>query len=96
MPTPQEQQLQEILTILRAMNTRDRLRTWGGFARGCIAIIPIILVVWSAWYMVEHGQELLTSIANTAASSAAAATRDQGKGMVDDLLKKYSLPAGTR
>lgn len=93
MPPPTDDQLSEILTILRAMNKRDRIRTWGGFVRGCIAIIPVLLVLWSAWYVVENGQSLLQMIAKTAASAAAAVTESQSKSMVDGLMKTMTIPS---
>lgn len=94
-PTPDtsvEAQLSEILEHLRRMDARDKLRTWGGFIRGIIAIVPLILLLWSAWYFVEHGAEMMKMIADTAASSAAEYTKGQGQSMVDELMKQYTTP----
>lgn len=98
-PTPDtsvEAQLSEILEHLRRMDARDRLRTWGGFVRGIIAIVPLILLLWSAWYFVEHGAEMMKMIADTAASSAAEYTKSQGQSMVDELMKQYTTPPASR
>lgn len=88
--TTVEAKLDEMITILNAMNARDRLRTWGGFVRGIVALIPLIIFVWSAWYFMEHGEELMKMIANQAASSAAEYTKSQGQSMVDQLLNEYA------
>jgi len=85
-----EDQLGEILEHLRRMDARDRLRTWGGFVRGIIAIVPLILLLWSAWYFVEHGAEMMKMIADTAASSAAEYTKSQGTGMYEQFMNQYS------
>lgn len=87
-----EKMLQEIIEHLRRMDARDKLRTWGGFVRGIIAIVPLILLLWSAWYFVQHGEELMKTVANTAASSAAEYTKNQGSGLYDELMKQYSIP----
>ncbi len=90
--TTPEQKLDEIIEHLRRMESRDRLRMWGGFFRGLISIIPIILILWSTWYFIQHGADLMKMIADTAASSAAEYTKTQGQGMVDQLMKQYSIP----
>lgn len=90
-PTPEEQ-LGEILEHLRRMDARDRLRTWGGFIRGIIAIVPLILLLWSAWYFVEHGAELMKMVADTAASSAAEYTKSQGQGLYEQMMRQYTTP----
>jgi uncharacterized membrane protein len=90
--TSVEAKLDTMIDILEKMNTRDRLRTWGGFIRGILALIPLILFVWSAWYFVNHGEELMKMIANQAASSAAEYTKNQGQSMVDQLMNQYAVP----
>ena len=74
------------------MDRRDRWRTVGGFFRSLIAIIPVILLLWSAWYFVQHGAELMKMIANQAASSAAEYTKGQSQGMLDQFMNQYSYP----
>lgn len=94
--TSMEEKMEEILVHLRRMDARDKLRTWGGFVRGIIAIVPLILLLWSAWYFAQHGAELMKMVADTAASSAAEYTKGQGQSMVDELMKQYSVPPSTR
>ncbi|MBP7114600.1 MAG: hypothetical protein KBA40_04040 [Candidatus Peribacteraceae bacterium] len=95
-PPTVEEQLGEILEHLRRMDARDRLRTWGGFVRGIIAIVPLILLLWSGWYFVKHGEELMKMIADTAASSAADYTKSQGQGLYEQMMKQYSTPPSTK
>lgn len=97
-PTPAgvEAKLDEIIEHLRKLDERDKLRMWGGFFKGMIALIPVVLLLWSAWYFVNHGAELMKMIANQAASSAAEYTKNQGSSMFDDFMKEYSVPSGTK
>lgn len=74
------------------MDARDRLRTWGGFFRSLISIIPIILILWSSWYFIKHGPELMKMIADTAASSAAEYTKSQSSGLYEQFMNQYSTP----
>ncbi len=64
----------------------------GGTIRGCIAIIPILFLVWSVWYFSNHGGDLMKMIADQAASSAAKYTQTQSSGMLDQLMKQYAAP----
>ena len=97
-PTPAgvEAKLDEIIEHLRKLDERDKLRMWGGFFKGMIALIPVALLLWSAWYFVNHGAELMKMIANQAASSAAEYTKNQSSSMFDDFMKEYSVPSGTK
>ncbi len=90
--TSVEAQLGEILEHLRRMDARDKLRMWGGFFRSIIALIPIILLVWSAWYFAQHGTEIMKTIADTAASSAAKYTQSQSQGVIDEMMQKFAMP----
>ena len=91
-----EKKLDTIIEHLEKIDARDRLRMWGGFIRGCIAIVPIAFLVWSSWYFVQHGADLMKQITDIAASSAAKYTQTSGQGMVDELMKKYSFPGATK
>jgi hypothetical protein len=76
--------LDQMILHLERMDSRDRLRTWGGFFRGLISLIPIILLVWSAWYFYQHGAELMQQIAEESAKQAAKYTQQQSQ----DLLQR--------
>lgn len=94
-PTTQtsvDAKMDEIITCLQRMDKRDRLRTIGGFIRGLLGLIPLIVLLWSLWYFASHGEELMKMIANQAASSAAQYTQGQSQGLVEQLMKQYSIP----
>ncbi len=83
------EKLDLIAEYLRRMDQRDRLRMWGGFFRTLIAIVPMIVFLWSLWYFANHADELMKKIANQAASSAAEYTKQNSQGMVEQLMKQY-------
>ncbi|TSD00515.1 MAG: hypothetical protein Greene101449_125 [Candidatus Peregrinibacteria bacterium Greene1014_49] len=71
-------QLTEILEVLHRMDKRDRLRTWGGFFKSLLHLIPLILILWSTWFAYAHWDELLKEISKAAAESSAAVMQSQG------------------
>ena len=91
-PVTVEAKLDQILFHLERMDKRDRLRMIGGFFRSFLAIIPIVLLLWSSWYFIAHGTDLMKLIADQAAKSAAAYTKNQSSGMFDQFMKQYSVP----
>ena len=91
-PETVEAKLDQIVFHLERMDKRDRLRTLGGFIRGMISIIPIAFLLWSAWYFANHGADFMRMISDQAAKSAAAYTKNQSNGLLDQLMKQYSIP----
>jgi|TARA_B100001971_G_C17865071_1_gene370267 hypothetical protein len=89
-----DDKLDIIVEFLRRMDKRDRLRTWGGFFKGLIGLIPIVVMLGSIWYVYEHGEELLQKITQQAAKEAAAMTSDSA----GDIMKQIELvfPGGTQ
>lgn len=71
--TPQtvEEKLDVIILHLERMDRRDRMRMWGGALHGLLAVIPMLFFLWSAWYLYEHGDELIMGIAEQSARNAA-------------------------
>lgn len=92
--TPQtlEQKLDLIVLHLERLDKRDKMRTVGGFFKFLISLIPILLVVGSGWYFIQHSAEIMKSIANQAASSAAEYTKNQSSGLYEQMMKQYSIP----
>lgn len=73
-PSPKsttDEKLEEIVEHLRRMDRRDRLRTFGGFFRSLLGLIPMILFVLSAWYVYQNSDKLLKQITEEAAKQAA-------------------------
>lgn len=93
-PVPEtiECKLDKIILHLEKIDRRDRVRMIGGYFKFLISLIPIVFLLVSAWYFIEHGGDILKMIADQAASSAAAYTKDQGSGMFDQLMKQVTVP----
>lgn len=83
-----EQRLDAILFHLQRMDRRDRLRTWGGFLRSLIALVPLLLFLWSSWYFYEHANEIISKIAEESAKQAAKYTQDQSAALLQQFLPK--------
>lgn len=92
MPTPNktgstvEEKLDIIIEHLEKMDHRDRMRMVGGYFRFIVALIPVILLLWSVWYTIAHGPELLKMISDEAASSAAKFTQDQSSSFYQQMM----------
>lgn len=82
-----DDKLDMIVEYLRRMDKRDRLRTWGGFLRGILGLIPLIIMLISVWYVYEHGDELLKKITQQAAKEAAAMSSNSAQ----DFMKQIEL-----
>ena len=91
-PSAADEKLDQVLYYLQRMDRRDKWRTIGGFFRTLISFIPVVVLLWSVWYVVEHGSELMTMIIKQTASATAEATKGSGQGMLDELMKQYALP----
>lgn len=84
--TSTEDTLDQILMHVKHMDNRDRMRTWGGFAK---TLIWIGIVVGSSWYFVKHGAEITKTITEQAAAAAAKYTQSSGQELMDQLIKQY-------
>ena len=65
-----EERLDEIALYLHRIDRRDRIRTIGGTIRSIIALIPLLLFLFSAWYIYANGTSLLQMITEEAAKQA--------------------------
>lgn len=63
--------LDQILYHLDRMDRRDRLRTIGGFFRGILTLIPMLIFLFSMWYFYKYSDQILQKIAEQAAMQAA-------------------------
>jgi hypothetical protein len=87
-PENDSERLDRILMHIQRIDSRDKMRTWGGFLK---SIITIGLIVWSTWYFYVHGEELMTKIAETAANQAKKASESQAQ---DIMLQFQQLQGG--
>ena len=81
------EKLDTIIIQLDALNRRDRLRTWGSFARGLISLIPMAIFLWSIWYFTQHADELLKKIADESAKAAATYTENKSNELMQQIQK---------
>lgn len=93
-PVPEtiESKLDKIILHLEKIDKRDRLRMIGGFFRFLITLIPILVLLGSGWYFAQHSAEIMKMIAEQAASAASKYTQDQSQGVLDQLMKKVTVP----
>lgn len=87
--TTTDEKLDEIVEILHTMDRRDKLRTWGGFLHGLFSMIPIILLLWSAWYFYQHGDEVLRKITKQAAEEAGRMTQERSEGFMEQFQEYF-------
>lgn len=80
-----EELLADILQHMENMDKRDRLRTWGSTLKGILSLIPMILFLYSAWYLYQHGDEVLSQIASEAAKQAAKVTQDSTNSLLEGI-----------
>lgn len=87
-PQTVEEKMDVIIAHLERLDARDRLRMWGSVLHSLIAVIPMLLFLWSIWYFYAHGAELMELMMRVSAQSAAQST-SQGYQDVLDQLKEY-------
>ncbi len=88
--TTTDEKLDQILIHLERMDKRDKLRTWGSFARWLISLLPLLFFLWGAWYVVTHVDDVIRKVAEESAKQAAKVTQQQSANMMDKL--KNMLP----
>jgi hypothetical protein len=86
-PKTTEEKLDIIIGHLESMDKRDKLRTWGGFVRGIIGLIPTIILIWSVWYFYAHGTELIKQMTAEAAKQAAGYSQTQSDSFMQQIQK---------
>ncbi len=77
--------LHRILDNLERMDKRDRLRTWGGFVRSLLSLIPLAIFIVSTWYLYRNMDDILTKITKQAAQSAAEYSKSSSKEFIDSI-----------
>lgn len=86
-PSHIEEKLDAIIAHLDRLNRRDRLRTFGGFFRSLLGLVPLVLMLGSLWYAYAHFDTLLEKIAGEAAKQAAAVTKVDAGGLMEQFKK---------
>jgi hypothetical protein len=78
-----EDQLARIVTHLERMDRRDKLRTWGGFTRGVLGLLPLAIFFWSIWYVTTHMDEIIRTVSEEAALAASKYTQSYSEDIID-------------
>lgn len=86
------EKLDQVIYYLHRMDKRDKMRTIGGFIRTLISFIPLILLLWSVWYIIQHGDELMETIIKQTATATADAAKGSSQGMLEQFMKQYDTP----
>lgn len=86
--TTTDEKLQQIVQHLERMDKRDRLRTYGGFVRSILGLIPLAILLGTVWYGYNHADDLLQKITEQAAKQAAAITTGNTNKMINSFFKK--------
>lgn len=58
-PQTVEEKLDTIILYLHRMERRDRARMIGSYIHGMIWLISILFVIWSSWYFIAYGPQLI-------------------------------------
>ncbi|MDD4318860.1 MAG: hypothetical protein PHW10_00845 [Candidatus Peribacteraceae bacterium] len=82
-----DERLDAILHHLQRLDRRDRLRTWGGFVRGLLGLIPLAVVLYSMWYLSQNWDKVLTSVAQETAKQTAIFATDPTGDTLKELQK---------
>lgn len=64
-----EQKMDMVIAYLHRMDRRDHWRTIGGFFRGVLTLLPILIFLLSAWYFYMHGTEFLQELTDMSIKS---------------------------
>ena len=80
--------LDRIIHHLARMDQRDRWRTWGGFVRSIIGLVPVLVLLGSLWYFYQHGDQLIKQMTQQVVKQSAQ-YQQGGMGDLYDQLKKY-------
>jgi ATP-dependent Zn protease len=89
-PETLESKLDKIVLHLERLDKRDRWRTIGGFFKFLVSLIPVLFLLGSAWYFLQHSGDIMKMIADQAASAASKYTQNQSQGMFDTLMKQVA------
>ncbi|MBI1812260.1 hypothetical protein HY285_01810 [Candidatus Peregrinibacteria bacterium] len=92
------ERLDAVVYYLQRLDKRDKLRTIGGFFRALIMLIPTLLVLWSAVYFYQHGDEFLKKIASITTNQVSQFTQQHAGDFtkqLQDAMKGRGSSGGT-
>ncbi len=88
-----EQMLSEIADSLHRIDRRDRTRMIWGTIRSLINLIPMLLLLWSTYYLFVHGPELISfitqqTVQQMTGGSGAAGNAAANNNIMQELMKQ--------
>ena len=90
-PKTVEEKLDVMIMHLERMDRRDKLRMWGSFFHSLMTIIPMLFFVWSTWYLYVHFEEIMGTMMQQSAKSAAAATGQSYDVILEQLKETFGM-----
>ncbi|GEM_PF-1536825 len=81
-----QDRLDMVLLYLHNMDRRDKWRTRGGFLRGLISIIPVLIAVWAAWYFYMYGDILMKKLTMEVVRQSAAYSENTMENRIQQLV----------
>lgn len=87
-PLSIEERLDAIISLLEHINRRDRIRAIGSLLRTLLGLIPLILLLWSAWYFYTHGEDVLESITREAVRQSADYSQGSLMKQLEDMMQQ--------
>ena len=87
-PQGVEEKLDLIIEYLRRNDRRERWRVIGGTIRSIISILPILLVLWFAWYLQWHGKELLQNLTISMAKNMSVFSEGNTNRLLQEFLAR--------
>lgn len=88
-PTDTGESLQEIVAILHRIERRDRVRTWGSLLRSTLGLLPLVIFLWSLYYVYQNGEALMKQIIRETVSQTASFTPDSDSGFLKELERLF-------
>jgi hypothetical protein len=83
-----EELLELILVHMQNMDRRDHWRTIGGFFRGLLSIVPVLIFFASTWYIYAYRDTLMENMTKQVMESLTKAMPAPSGVMDSDMVKK--------
>jgi hypothetical protein len=86
--------VQEIAVTLQRMERRDRVRTWGSMVRSTLSLLPLLIFLWSLYYVYKNGEALLQQIIRETVNQTASFAPDS-QGNIFQELERFFQQSNT-
>lgn len=83
-----EEKMDLILEYLHRIDRRERWKVIGGTIRSIIGLLPVLIVLWFAWYLQWHGKELLQTLSTSMAKNMSIFTENNTNRLLQEFLTR--------